>query len=127
MARSLSGLAAEGFVVVDGAFRRAKIKAPSYVQLALLKCEPKALSSVVSRRLLALALAGETDEVAAYFPQHAAELQRLRKLVRRLHETYSEDKRLLQRFRSSQCASFADFFASLTIREVDALLFERQS
>ena len=122
MARALSSLAAEGFVVVDGAFQRAKFKAPTYVQVALLKCEPKALPAVVSRRLLALTLAGETDEMALYFPQHAKELERLKKLVRRLQETYAEDKQLVQRFRSSKCATFGEFLTSLPIREVEALL-----
>jgi hypothetical protein len=111
-------------VVVDAQFRRAKIKAPSYVQLALLKCEPKAAAVTVSRRLLTLSLLGETDEVTVYFPQHADELKRLQKLLRRLRESFALNKSLLQRFRSSGLASIDGFLASLSPRDVETILQE---
>lgn len=67
-AAALHGHDGEGFVVVDAAFRRVKVKSPAYVALSHLKesCGP--------RRFLELVRAGETAEVLAHFPEWTAEV-----------------------------------------------------
>lgn len=67
-AEALHGHDGEGFVVVDAAFNRIKVKSPAYVALSHLKdsCGP--------RRFLELVRAGETAEVLAHFPEWTAEI-----------------------------------------------------
>lgn len=67
-------LASEGYVVVDGAFNRVKVKHPGYVALHHMKGE----GAVTPRRVLQVFLAGECSEVLAAFPEwapHFAEAQ----------------------------------------------------
>lgn len=60
-------LTSEGYVVVDGAFRRVKVKHPGYVALHHMKGE----GAVTPRRVLQVLLAGESSEVLAAFPEWA--------------------------------------------------------
>lgn len=62
-AEALDPLQQEGFVVVDGAFRRVKIKSPRYVILHHLKGE------ATPRRAIELWQTGETGELLATFPE----------------------------------------------------------
>ena len=60
-------LASEGYVVVDGAFNRVKVKHPGYVALHHMKGE----GAVTPRRVLQVLLANEAIEVLAAFPEWA--------------------------------------------------------
>lgn len=62
-AEALDPVKAEGFVVVDGAFNRVKIKSPRYVALHHLRGEAS------PRRAIELWQAGEVDELLAHFPE----------------------------------------------------------
>ncbi|HEU4536342.1 MAG TPA: RNA ligase [Polyangiaceae bacterium] len=61
-ARALDPVAAEGFVVRDGGFRRAKIKSPAYVALHHMR------GATNLRHVLEIVRANEGDEFLAYFP-----------------------------------------------------------
>lgn len=67
-AATLNPVAAEGFVVVDAAFHRVKIKSPRYVSLHHMKGE------FSRRRAIELWQAGETSELAVHFPELRAEI-----------------------------------------------------
>ena len=67
-AESLNPIAAEGFVVVDAAFNRIKIKSPRYVMLHHMKGE------ATPRRAIELWQTGETAEVLAHFPEFAPKI-----------------------------------------------------
>lgn len=67
-ADALDPIASEGFVVVDGAFNRVKIKSPRYVALHRMKGE------ATPRRAIELWQTGETDEVLAHFPEFAPKI-----------------------------------------------------
>lgn len=62
---SIDPLSQEGYVVVDGAFNRVKVKHPGYVALHHLKGE----GIPTPKRALEVVLAGETTEVLAAFPE----------------------------------------------------------
>ena len=62
-AAELDPVEQEGFVVVDDAFRRVKIKSPRYVALHYNKF------TLTRRGIIDLIRKGETDEVLAYFPE----------------------------------------------------------
>lgn len=62
-ASALDPLATEGFVVVDSAFNRVKIKSPRYVILHHMKGE------ATVRRAIELWQTGETKELLGYFPE----------------------------------------------------------
>lgn len=64
-AEALDPLQQEGFVVVDAAFRRVKIKSPRYVILHHLKGE------ATPRRAIELWKTGETEELLTHFPEFA--------------------------------------------------------
>jgi hypothetical protein len=67
-ADSLDPIQTEGFVVVDAAFNRVKIKSPRYVALHHMKGE------ATLRRAIELWQTGETDEVLAHFPELAPKI-----------------------------------------------------
>jgi hypothetical protein len=67
-ATELDPIAYEGFVVVDAAFNRVKIKSPRYVSLHRMKGE------ATPRRAIELWQTGETDEVLAHFPEFAPKI-----------------------------------------------------
>ncbi len=64
-AEALDPIACEGFVVVDAAHRRVKIKSPRYVALHHMK------GDATERRAIQLWQTGETAEVLAHFPEFA--------------------------------------------------------
>lgn len=84
----LDPLAQEGYVVVDGAFRRVKIKHPRYVAIHHLK------DGFCPRRMVELVRTGECSELVAHFPEFAAQLAevqaRYEKLVERIERDYEE-------------------------------------
>lgn len=82
-AEEIDPIHTEGFVVVDAAFNRVKIKSPRYVALHHMKGE----ASV--RRAIELWQTGETDEVLAHFPEFAPKIlpvqNALEEAARRAH------------------------------------------
>lgn len=64
---AIDPLSQEGYVVVDGAFNRVKVKHPGYVALHHLRGE----GIPTPKRALEVVLAGETTEVLAAFPEFA--------------------------------------------------------
>jgi hypothetical protein len=64
-AKALDPLQQEGFVIVDGAFNRVKIKSPRYVILHHMK------GDTTPRRAIELWQTGETAELLAHFPELA--------------------------------------------------------
>jgi hypothetical protein len=69
---SLSPLATEGYVVVDGEHRRVKVKHPGYVALHHAK------DGMSMRAFVEMARSGETGEVIAAFPEFASRLTEVR-------------------------------------------------
>lgn len=65
---ALNPIDTEGFVVVDAAFNRVKIKSPRYVALHHMKGE------ATPRRAIELWQTGETEEVLAHFPEFAPKI-----------------------------------------------------
>ncbi len=82
-AETVDPIQTEGFVVVDSAFNRVKIKSPRYVALHHMKGE------ATLRRAIELWQTGETDEVLAHFPEFAPKIvpvqQALEEAVRKAH------------------------------------------
>lgn len=68
---ALTGTECEGAVVVDASWNRVKIKAPSYVALHHLR------SRWSDKNLVKQILAGEADELRAYFPDHIESINSL--------------------------------------------------
>jgi len=66
----------EGFVVVDGAWRRVKVKSPQYVAMHHLVNDIS-----TEKRCLDIILAGEETELIAYFPEYAGMLNEVRERV----------------------------------------------
>lgn len=69
---TMAPLAQEGYVVVDGGFRRVKVKHPGYVALHQLKAE------FSPRRLLEVVRSGEIGEVLTYFPEWKGDLDAIK-------------------------------------------------
>lgn len=84
---TMAPLAQEGYVIVDGGFRRVKVKHPGYVALHQLKAE------FSPRRLLEVVRSGETSEVLTYFPEWRRDLEdvtsRFEGLVAQLEADYA--------------------------------------
>jgi hypothetical protein len=72
---SLPPLHNEGYVVVDGAFRRVKVKHPGYVAIHHAK------DGLTPRAFVQIALSGEASEVVAAFPDLQADLDAVREKV----------------------------------------------
>jgi hypothetical protein len=68
----LSPLAQEGYVIVDSAFRRIKVKHPGYVAIHHAK------DGVSPRSLLEIVRRGEAPEFLAHFPEIADEANQIR-------------------------------------------------
>lgn len=62
----------EGYVVVDGAHHRVKVKHPGYVALHHLK------DGFGPRRMVEIVRQGEISEVLAHFPEYAEEMEKIR-------------------------------------------------
>lgn len=68
----LDPLSTEGYVVVDDAFRRVKVKHPGYVALHQMKGD-----GMTDKRALEVVRAGETAEVLSAFPEYADDFRRV--------------------------------------------------
>lgn len=68
---AFDGLQQEGYVVVDSKFNRIKVKHPRYVLFHHM------LGSLTPKKLLEAIRTGELPEILAYFPEWAAEADRL--------------------------------------------------
>lgn len=88
---SIDPMSQEGYVVVDAAFNRVKVKSPAYVALHHMK---DSLGS--QKALVIVALNGEIDEVVAHFPEYAENLQmaklKIDSLVSELEAAYEKIK-----------------------------------
>jgi hypothetical protein len=82
-ADSVDPIQTEGFVVVDAAFNRVKIKSPRYVALHHMKGE------ATPRRAIELWQTGETDEVLCHFPEFAPKILPVHDVLDRVsHQAY---------------------------------------
>lgn len=86
----MNPLQQEGYVVADANFNRIKVKHPGYVALHALR------DGWGPRRVMELVRLGETDEIAAVFPEFAADIAAVREkfdtLVAELEAAYARIK-----------------------------------
>ncbi len=87
---NINPLEQEGYVVVDGADNRIKVKHPRYVALHLLK------ESFNVRAYIEVLRAGETPELLTYFPEIGAEYAPIRAAYESLAEEIDSDYARLQ-------------------------------
>ena len=85
LAEESDPLKLEGFVVVDAAFRRVKVKDPAYVAIH------HARDGMSKRALLEIARSGETPEVISAFPELKPELEKIKGDFESLVSTVSYD------------------------------------
>lgn len=88
--KQVKGSEQEGFVVVDGAWQRIKLKSGEYVRLHHLK--DSATSSL--KNLILVVKHGETEEVSSYFPEYAESLGKIHQGIEALiqeHEAAWEE------------------------------------
>lgn len=83
-AEALDPIACEGFIVVDAAFNRVKIKSPRYVLLHHMKGE------ATLRRSIELWQTGETGELLSHFPEMAPQILPVHERLDRLAEKAAE-------------------------------------
>lgn len=85
---TMNPLAQEGYVVVDAAYNRVKVKHPGYVALHHMR------DGMSGRRMVEVVRSGETDEVLTAFPEFAADMRiakdRLALLVEELEADYAK-------------------------------------
>lgn len=79
----INPLSQEGYVVVDSAFNRIKVKHPGYVAIHHAK------DGFSSKTFLEVIRSGENSELVAYFPEYAVEFE----MVKRQYESLTEDIR----------------------------------
>jgi len=88
----LDPLKSEGYIVVDGDFRRVKIKSPKYVALHRVK------GSWSFKNMVEIVRTGEISEVVNAFPEYADDLTKTKakfdELVLRLETLYQQHKHL---------------------------------
>lgn len=139
----MSPLAQEGYVVVDHAFRRIKVKHPGYVALHHAK------DGLSQRAFVEIARSGEVPEVIAAFPELAPQLDetraRLAGLVAEVESDFSRLRDLgtqkdfalaatktrcssaLFALRAGKAATASEFFASLHIDQLMRMLGYRHA
>lgn len=83
--QTMEPLKHEGYVVVDGAFNRVKVKHPGYVAIHNLK------GGHSTRRLVEIIQAGETGEFLAYFPEWRPEFEEIENGLRALESDLAAD------------------------------------
>lgn len=92
MAKTLNPLNQEGYVVVDEAGNRLKIKSPKYIALHHL------ISNMSRRKMIELVRQGETEEILTYYPElkeeHDKVANRLESLLKEAEELYETNKNL---------------------------------
>jgi RNA ligase-like protein len=128
----------EGYVVVDAAFNRVKVKSPQYVALAHMK------DTMSPRRMLEVVRANESEEFLTYFPQfrqlHEEVRELLNSLILELEHAYiaikdSPDQKAfalqavktrcpaaLFALRSGDAASIRDYFRVCTLQGLERVL-----
>ena len=82
---TMSPLSQEGYVVVDGAFNRVKVKSPAYVSLHHAK------DGMSDRAFVDIARRGETSEVEAAFPEIKARLSEVRSKFASVRDAIADD------------------------------------
>lgn len=89
-ASTLSPTASEGFVAVDAAWRRVKVKSPQYVALSGL------IDGFGPRRMLEIILTNESDEFLLHFPEFRKTYDEVRRrfdtLIKDVEETFEQIK-----------------------------------
>lgn len=83
--QTMEPLKQEGYVVVDGAFNRVKVKHPGYVAIHNLK------DGHSTRHLVEIIQAGETSEFLAYFPEWRPEFEEIENGLRALESDLTAD------------------------------------
>jgi len=85
---TLNPLSQEGYVVVDGAFNRVKIKSPKYVAIHHLK------DGFGTRRIIDLIKMGEQSELLSYMPEYQvmydAVHDKIKALIRKTEEDFAD-------------------------------------
>lgn len=136
--QTLDPLKTEGYVIVDAAFNRIKVKHPGYVALHHMKGNGL---GPTDKRLLEVIRSGESPELLAAFPEWTADVERIRAaydgLCAELANAYAEWKDIpvqkdfalkatttrcsgaLFSVRSGKCAGMTDFLRKMN---VDALV-----
>jgi hypothetical protein len=105
----------EGFVVVDGNYRRVKVKSPRYVMLAHL------LAGVsTEKNILSLILRGEAEEFLTYFPEYTEDVDRMK---RRFEDLIDDIEKEAMSLRDLKFGSRKDMAAVVTRMKYPAFLF----
>jgi hypothetical protein len=112
-ADALNPLEQEGFVVVDAAFHRVKIKSPRYVILHHMK------GDATPRRAIELWQTGETSELLAHFPELATTIEPVHADLDRL-----ADQALADFHANRHQPSRKDFALAIKDRPYSAVLFK---
>ncbi len=110
---TISPLSQEGYVVVDGAFNRVKIKHPGYVAIHHAK------DGLGPRAFAEIARSGEVPEVVAAFPELAPLLEKARTDFARLVERTETYYQRIKHYESQK-----DFAASALTTPYSAALFK---
>jgi hypothetical protein len=105
----------EGFVVVDGNYRRVKIKSPRYVMLSHL------LAGVsTEKNILSLILRGESEEFLTYFPEYTDDVDHMKHRFENLVDELEKEAMTLRNFKFD---SRKDMAAIVTKMKYPAFLF----
>jgi hypothetical protein len=105
----------EGFVVVDGNYRRVKVKSPRYVMLAHL------LAGVsTEKNILSLILRGEAEEFLTYFPEYTEDVYHMKRRYEHLIDELEKEAVALRDFKFD---SRKDMAAIVTKMKYPAFLF----
>ncbi len=135
---TISPMSQEGYVVVDKAFRRIKVKSPAYVAIHHAK------DGLTTKAFVEIARSGETSEVIAHFPEYQPALEeakgRVSKLTSELEEAYDAIKDIevqkdfaleaiktrcsgaLFAVRSGKSESISDFISKMSVGKLMQLL-----
>lgn len=93
--RALDPVKGEGFIVVDGAFNRVKIKSPRYVALHKLR-DRTSVGAIID-----LWKQGEVEELLTYFPEYERDVldvtSRLERACEDAYNAYSENRSAVSR------------------------------
>jgi len=136
--KNMSPLSQEGYVVVDKYFNRIKIKSPAYIALHHAK------DGFTLKRLVTIAITGESSEVISSFPEFAADLkdanERVDALVLEIENVYDKLKDIdsqkefaieatkykfsgsLFKLRAGKIKSLREHLASFSINKLMSLL-----
>jgi hypothetical protein len=105
----------EGFVVMDGNYRRVKVKSPRYVMLSHL------LAGVsTEKNILSLILRGESEEFLTYFPEYTDDVDCMKHRFENLIGALEKEVMMLRDFKFD---SRKDMAAIVTKMKYPAFLF----